>query len=111
MIESFKIVMPQNPEVKAKLIKKCDEYMKRVQKIKNQGAHSHPELSYNTMPGYKAMILNRLLSSGEVETRQIASEMREEFGKLNHSMFNSAARVINDYCLTGGKNVTKGTGF
>ena len=111
MIESFKIVMPKNPEIKEKLQKKFAEYSNRIQKIKNKCAHDNPELSYNTMTGYKTMILERLLSYGEVETMQIAFEMKEEFGKLDPKMFNSAARVINDYCMTGGKNVTKGSGF
>lgn len=111
MIESFKIVMPKNPEIKEKLQKKFVEYSNRIQKIKKECPHDNPELCYNTMSGYKAMILKRLLNLGEVETMQIAFEMKEEFGKLNPKLFNSAARVINDYCVTGGKNVTKGSGF
>jgi len=99
--------MPDNPDVKNHLRKKFAEYTQRVQKIKKNCKHGNPELSYNSMPGYKALIIRCLFNSGEVETKKIAHEIREEFGKLDSNLFNSAARVIYDYCETGGKNVKK----
>ena len=111
MIESFKIIMPDNPEVKSRLRKKFTEYTHRVQRIKNECTHGNPELCYNSMPGYKALIIKRLFSMGEVDTMRIAFEIKEEFGRLNPTMFNSAARVIQDYCSTGGRNVKNGSGF
>jgi hypothetical protein len=61
------------------------------------------------MPGYKALIIRRLFSAGEVETTRVAFEIKEEFGKLDPDLFNTAARVIYDYCKTGGRNVKKGS--
>jgi hypothetical protein len=110
MIESLKIKMPDNPEIKDQLRKKFSEYTHRVQKIKEQCTHGNPELCYNSMPGYKAFIIRRLFSLGEVDTARMAFEIKEEFGKLDTNLFNTAARVIYDYCKTGGKNVTKASG-
>jgi hypothetical protein len=109
MIDSLKIKMPDNPEFKNKLRKKFTEYTNRVQKIKKECTHGNPQLSYNSMPGYKALIIRRLFSVGEVETKRLASEIKEEFGKLDPNLFNTAARVIYDYCKTGGKNLKKKT--
>ena len=111
MIASFKITMPDDPEIKSKLRKKFTEYTFRVQKIKKQCGHGNPDLCYNSMPGYKALIIRRLFSSGEVETKKMAFEIKEEFGRLDPNLFNVATRVIYDYCNTGGKNVRKGSGF
>lgn len=109
MIDALKIKMPDNPEIKNQLKKKLTEYNNRVQKIKKECTHGNPQLCYNSMPGYKALIIRRLFSVGEVETKRMASEIKEEFGKLEPNLFNTAARVIYDYCKTGGKNVKKGT--
>jgi hypothetical protein len=107
MINSLKIKLPDNPEIKNKLRKKFTEYTTRVQKIKKECAHSNPQLCYNSLPGYKALIIRQLFSVGEVETRRMASEIKEEFGKMDAASFNTAARVIYDYCKTGGKNLKK----
>jgi hypothetical protein len=107
MIDSLKIKMPDDPELKNRLRKKFTEYTHRVQKIKRECTHGNPQLCYNSMPGYKALIIRRLFSLGEVETTRIAFEIKEEFGRLDPNLFNTAARVIYDYCKTGGKNVRK----
>ena len=107
MIDSLKIKLPDDPERKNQLRKKFTEYTHRVQKIKKECAHGNPELSYNSMPGYKALIIRRLFTLGEVETTRLAFEIKEEFGRLDPNLFNTAARVIYDYCKTGGKNVKK----
>jgi esterase/lipase len=107
MIESLKIIMPDDPEIKSHLRTKFAEYTQRIQKIKQERYQSNPQLSYNSMPGYKALIIKRLFKTGEVETKKIASEIKEEFGRLDPKLFNSAAQVIYDYCKTGGKNVKK----
>jgi hypothetical protein len=109
MIDSLKIKMPDNPEIKNQLRKKFAEYTQRVHKIKQECTHGNSQLCYNSMPGYKALIIRRLFSLGEVETTKMAFEIKEEFGRLDANLFNTAARVIHDYCKTGGKNVTKGS--
>ena len=79
--------MPDNPDVKSRLKKKLAEYTNRVEKIKKQCTHGNPELCYNSMPGYKALIIKRLFAMGEVDTMKIAFEIKEEFGRLNPTMF------------------------
>jgi hypothetical protein len=105
MIKSIKIIMPDNPEIKNFLKREFVEYTGRVEKIKQLHPEYNPQLYYDSIPGYKAFIIKSLLSFGKVETKQIASEIKEEFGWLDTRLFNLAAKVIYDYCNTGGKNV------
>ena len=105
MIKSIKIIMPDDPEIKIFLKRKFIEYTGRIEKIKKSQPYANPQLYYDSMPGYKAFIIKSLLTYGEVETKQIASEIKEEFGWLDTRLFNLAAQVIYDYCETGGKNV------
>jgi hypothetical protein len=111
MIKSFKIVLPRSAAIQNKLKKKLSEYEQRVAKLKKKLYTSNPELSYNSLPGLKALITKRLYQRGEVETRELAKEITEEYGKLDSEEFIVAASVIQDYCITGGVNVKKGTGF
>jgi len=110
MIKSLKIILPQSSTIQNKLKNKLSEYEKRVSKLKKIYINN-PDLSYNSIPGIKALITKRLYQRGEVETKAIAKEITEEYGKLDHEEFNVAASVINDYCNTGGENTKKGTGF
>jgi len=105
MIKSFKIIMPNNPEIKNFLKRKFLEYSQRIEKRKKSNPDCSIQLYYDSIPGYKALILKSLLSLGEVETQQIAYEIKEEFGCLDTRLFNLASQVIYDYCETGGKNV------
>ncbi len=111
MIKPFKIIMPKNVRLQNKLKKKLSEYEKRVSKLKKNLHINNPELSYNSIPGFKALITRRLYLRGEVETQELAKEIVEEYGRLDNDEFNAAAGVINDYCKTGGKKVKKGSGF
>ncbi|MFZ2631322.1 MAG: hypothetical protein WA081_16610 [Desulfosalsimonadaceae bacterium] len=110
MIKTFRIVLPNDLAVRDKLKKKITEYEKRVSKLK-ETLHVNPERSYNSIPGIKALIARRLYQRGEIETREMARELTEEYGRIDPDQFNVAAGVINDYCSTGGKKVKKGTGF
>jgi len=111
MIKALHIILPNDHDVRDKLKKKITEYEKRVGKLKKQLNLFNPELSYNSIPGFKALIARRLYQCGEIETREMAKELTEEYGRLDPEQFNAAASVINDYCNTGGKKVKKGTGF
>jgi len=110
MIKTFRIVLPNDLAVRDKLKKKITEYEKRVSKLKKK-LHFNPDLSYKSIPGFKALIAKRLYQRGEIETSEMARELTEEYGRLDPEQFNAAASVINDYCNTGGKKVKKGTGF
>jgi len=111
MFVSIKIELPQDQEIRSKLRKKLIEYEKRVIRLKKRSDFSNPDLAYNSLPGYKALIVRHLFHNKEVQTDQMVRELQEEFGKLDPDMFNRAAHVISDYCRTGGKNVKKGSGF
>jgi len=111
MIKSIKIILPKNQKAKAKLEKKLHEYEKRVEKLKAACNTDNPDITYNSFTGYKALIARRLCQRGEVQSRELAEELKEEFGRLDPDTYNNAVGVIYDYCQTGGKNVKKGTGF
>jgi hypothetical protein len=111
MIKPFKIILPNNSSIKNKLKQKISEYEKRVTKLKKKFNLNNPDFSYNSIPGYKALIARRLYLTGEIETKELAKELHEEYGRVDPEDFNTAAGVINDYCETGGKKVKKGTGF
>lgn len=109
MIKPLKITLPENSQVKTMLQKKLSEYEQRVTRLKKKIHIGDPELSYISIPGFKALITRRLYQRGEVETQELAREIVEEYGRLNEDEFNTAAGVINDYCKTGGKKVKKST--
>ena len=114
MIKPLKIILPENAQVKTKLQKKLSEYEQRVAWLKKKKHAANPELSYISIPGFKALITRRLYQRGEVETQKLAQEIVEEYGRLDPDEFNAAAGVIHDYCETGGKKlkkVKKNTGF
>lgn len=111
MIKQLTIRMPDDPQIKNKLKKKLFDYEKRIQKLREKCKHNNPELACNSSPGYKAQIVRRLITVGEVRTSEMVKEIKEEFGTLDCDMFNNAAKVIYDYCRTGGKNVKSGSGF
>jgi hypothetical protein len=89
------------------LQKKLSEYEQRVARLKKKIHNGNPDLSYISIPGFKALITRRLNQRGEVETRELAQEIVEEYGRLNADEFNAAAGVIQDYCETGGKKLKK----
>ena len=109
MIKTFHIVLPNDDAIRDKLQKKITEYEKRVFVLKKKLHNA--DRCYNSIPGFKALIARRLFQRGEIETREMAKELTEEYGRLDPKEFNVAASVINDYCSTGGKKVKKGTGF
>ena len=111
MIKSIKIILPENQKAKAKLKKKLHEYEKRVDKLKKACACDNPDITYNSFTGYKALITRRLCQCGEVQSCELAEELKEEFGRLDTDTYNNAVGVIYDYCQTGGRNVKNGTGF
>lgn len=111
MIKSIKIFLPQNRNARARLEKKLDEYEKRVAQLKEACPYENKDITYNSFNGYKALLTRRLCQRGEVQSLELAQELKEEFGSLDPDSYNNAVRVIYDYCRTGGKNVRKGTGF
>ncbi|RJP46561.1 MAG: hypothetical protein C4548_02445 [Desulfobacteraceae bacterium] len=111
MIKYLNIRLPDDPLIKTRLKKKLSEYEKRLEKLKKDCKHNNPDLACNSSPGYKAQIVRRLITVGEVKTPDMAKEIKEEFGTIDFDKFNNAAKVIFDYCRTGGQNVKSGSGF
>lgn len=108
MIKPLKIILPESVPLQNKLKKKLFEYEQRVLRLKKKLYANNPDLSYISMPGFKALITRRLYQRGEVQTRELAKEIIEEYGRVDSDEFNIAAGVIDDYCKTGGKKVKKG---
>ena len=69
-----------------------------------------PELQMDTI--YKITVLERLLRDGEVNAWELCLEMIDTYGSgLDVYKFNVACGVIDNYCKTGGKGNTGGTGL
>lgn len=98
------IKLPTDPTRQNQLKEKLQEYKQR---LKNN-AHRHPQLQMGTI--CKLAILERLLEKKEVKTWDLSRELAEKYPEsYKPHMFDSACAVIDDYCLTGGKNVHGGT--
>jgi putative hydrolase of the HAD superfamily len=100
-----RIALPESEETRERLRNKLREYEGRMQRY--DGA---PELLSSTGSYYKAEIVRRLLNEGHIYTRQLSREFRK-VGFFDSREFLNAARVIEDYCGTGGRNTRGGTGF
>lgn len=98
------IVLPKNEARRVQLQRKLEEYKKRENPL-----HA-PELQMDTI--CKVAILERLLRDGRVNTWNLAQELFATYGSgFRLGAFNSGCGVIEDYCKTGGKNVSCGTGL
>lgn len=104
-----KIETPEDIELVKKLQNKFKEYRGRIRNEIEQNPNRPAELLSDTQ--YKALILEKLLTEGEVN-----SDMRLEFGTkfggfLDMTELQKAWRVIEDYTKTGGKGIKGGTGL
>jgi hypothetical protein len=111
MIDNPKIILPQDPNVRQGLEAKLDEYRGRIAKLAEQNPHITPEQIHSTDAGYKAAIVEELLTTGQVDTNEFSRRLMEMYGSLHVNQFNNAVGVIDDYCKTGGENVIGGTGL
>ena len=116
-----KIVLLESPiaEVRARLEKKLNEYHQRREMLNAQykvlGRSTPPEILASVTNAllnvnYKFSILEKLLSEGEVNLVELMGEMQKD-SNFDRDFYNSAFFTINDYCVTGGKNVRGGSGF
>lgn len=102
--ESPIIILPKNDLLIQQLRFKLEEYQKRY------NPYHAPELQMDTI--CKIQVLERLLRDGSVNTYELSKELYDIYGSsLNGNSFNSACAVINDYCVTGGKQTNGGTGL
>ena len=107
MIKKTKIRLPENPKLLTRMKTKLKEYQRRLARLKKTKSFKNPVQADSTITGYKAFIARRLTQQGEVDTYVLSRELREEYGYVDLEAFNNAAGVIEDYCKTGGKHVTK----
>ncbi len=67
-----------------------------------------PELQMDTI--CKMTVLGRLLRDGQVNTWELSREMATTYGSgFDPWAFTNACGVIEDYCKTGGQNVSGGS--
>lgn len=86
------------------LRKKLAEYESRIDGFRA------PELQMGAV--CKKAVLERLLRDGTVNTHELSRELVQQYGSgFDPRAFNNACGVIEDYCQTGGKNVSGGTGL
>lgn len=98
------LILPDDEMRKKQLQKKLEEYEKRKDPFK------HPGLQMSNI--CKIEVLSRLLKDGRVITFDLANEMFDRYGSyFDIDSFNVACGVIKDYCETGGKVVSGGTGL
>ncbi|MDP3779448.1 MAG: hypothetical protein Q8R30_05405 [bacterium] len=98
------LVLPEDKMRVEQLRKKLEEYKQRAD------PYRAPELQMGTV--CKTAILERLLRDMVVDTWQLCLEMKETYGSgFDPQKFGVACGVIADYCNTGGRNTTGGTGL
>lgn len=116
MEESPKIVLPEDELGRRTLKDKLEEYRGRLEEIGKQNPCMHPELIRKISVksgglGYRIDILESLFKDGELDAYQFSLELNKRDGFFDAENYNIAAAIIDDYCKTGGKNVTGGTGL
>ncbi len=98
------LVLPEDKVRVEQLRKKLQEYKQRIK------PYCAPELQMGAV--CKIAVLERLLRDMVVDTWQLCLEMEETYGSgFDSEKFGVACGVIEDYCNTGGKNSTGGTGL
>jgi len=101
--------LPEDKTIVIALRDKLAEYRKRLEKQKEKDLYKAPE--FFTDMNYKIAVLDRLLTTGEVNTYELSRELNLMYKGFDSSVFNNACAVIEDYILTGGKKVSGGTGL
>jgi hypothetical protein len=91
------IIRPTDPIRRKQLKLKLKEY--RIRIAKHEGSIGSV---------YKAEILSRLLRRGKVSTDKLRKKILKENGYVIEAKFLNSCDVIRDYCLTGGRSVSRG---
>ena len=97
----WKIILPEDPLLAARLGLKLQEYTSRISPVKPYGAQMDSIL--------KKDVLKRLLEKKEVVVLKLADELRVRYGDLfNIDTFFNAAHVVQAY-VNGSSNIRGGT--
>jgi hypothetical protein len=109
-VSSIVITLPPNsPDLQTALEAKLQEYKSRLTFENPEETFYGTEYLVDAL--YKKLILEELLRKGELNTDKLKARMAKEGGSLNEPALMNAARVIEDYVLTGGKKVRGGKGL
>lgn len=94
------ITLPE--EKRSRLTAKLAEYKERLTQDQ--------EMRLNAM--HKIYVLERLLSDGSIKPADLSAKIAKDLGSdFDPDLFDTAYRVIKDYCETGGANLSGGTGL
>ena len=98
------IELPSDKKRVQQLKLKLVEYRNRLDRYKMPEEQMHPLC--------KIAVLSALIEKGKVNVIELKAEMEKTYGPgFNKGLFFSACGVIEDYCLTGGANLSGGTGL
>lgn len=104
-----RVKAPENIELVKKLQSKFKEYRGRIRDEIERNPSKSREILTDTH--YKAFILEKLLTEGEVNS-DLNLELITKFGGfVDKDALKNAWAVIGDYAKTGGKNIEGGTGL
>lgn len=109
--EIFPIIkLPNDIELQAKLERKHAQYIKRI-KEKGEGRENEDASQIDYETTCKAVILERLIDDGEVDTFEFLGTETSEFHSHVPKIYEGSVGVIKDYVETGGKHVIGGGGL
>ena len=94
-----------NDMSRKKLMKELDKCSSYIEEFSYWNPDQPEKVIYNTEKGYRAVIIERLLQTGEVDVLRMAEELREEYGYLNLELFLKVSEEIRDICDTSGRNL------
>jgi len=111
--------LPEDKNRVNKLKRKLKEYAERVEKVKKELEKDnptwHPELVQLTLEKsqnyIRLSVLSELFLEEEVDTYKFSLELNKELNGFDTKEYSITCAVINDYCETGGKNTSGGTGL
>jgi len=98
------IELPSDSKRVQQLKLKLIEYQGRLDEYK------HPEAQMD--PICRIAVLSQIIDNGKVDTQKLMAEMGKTYGsRFSKGYFLKACTIIEDYCLTGGANLSGGTGL
>ncbi|MFC1697427.1 hypothetical protein ACFL1H_03780 [Nanoarchaeota archaeon] len=117
-----KIKLPRDGNIREKLSHKYVEYKSRInQHITEDYEGLVSELNFNKVlntkdPKFqdaycKSFILEYLITNKKVSPSAIRKQLNQKVDNMRSDRIDNAIFVIRDYCNTGGKKVSGGTGF
>ncbi|MBI2405672.1 hypothetical protein HYV21_01310 [Candidatus Microgenomates bacterium] len=95
----YSLPLQENRALRERLERKLDEYKGRL---------TNPRMESDAR--HKIAVLEKLLNTGNADAIELRSEL-QQYPWFNEESFDRAVAVIEDYRITGGKNIGGGTGL